>query len=591
MKNHLIFGLIGVLLIGGTVLPAMSQTQSAESISEIILSLDKPSYDLNEPISISGQVTNFVPNTRDPTLNYVEIIFIDSSGDAISTSGFDDSGKQVYFPVKLKAYPDQLGNFRISTNLSSVLFSYDTYAIQASTYQDGKIATTYDLVITSPVEEELVVEGDPLTFETCSVVLGSISDELKSTECTSENDFVTGDFLVVKGNVILSDPTSDSKYSIEQQKLQPNQITPQFVKITIPYAKTMTLVVNNNNFVTTTGDAVFAEQTKRLKDVSASILPDEEGNFATYFDLPTTFFESGIYSVKATYMGYDAENTVRIIDGASLIDTDPEIIVTTDKTEFYPGETVQISGQIQNSLYSDVIDVFITTPDVSGYNCTVIDCTVGENELKIVPELGLTEHPFSFEYELSSHEASLGKYTVIAGSSIGGSAETTFFVTEESVIVETEPVELEEPIAPKKIIKKFNRISDSEILITLNDMDSDSELLPRVMQGSLFTTARGQEADINIQVSTSSGQCIIGQESSCLVTESTRKPGAIYETVSIDENNYKIRYSGTDVRLEKFSILPESTGTELDIKDWNIEIIKDDQPTRFYYKVSYVNLE
>ena len=108
MKNHLIFGLIGVLLIGGTVLPAMSQTQSAESISEIILSLDKPSYDLNEPISISGQVTNFVPNTRDPTLNYVEIIFIDSSGDAISTSGFDDSGKQVYFPVKLKAYPDQL---------------------------------------------------------------------------------------------------------------------------------------------------------------------------------------------------------------------------------------------------------------------------------------------------------------------------------------------------------------------------------------------------------------------------------------------------------------------------------------------------
>ena len=591
MKNHLIFGLIGVLLIGGTVLPAMSQTQSAESISEIILSLDKPSYDLNEPISISGQVTNFVPNTRDPTLNYVEIIFIDSSGDAISTSGFDDSGKQVYFPVKLKAYPDQLGNFRISTNLSSVLFSYDTYAIQASTYQDGKIATTYDLVITSPVEEELVVEGDPLTFETCSVVLGSISDELKSTECTSENDFVTGDLLVVKGNVILSDPTSDSKYSIEQQKLQPNQITPQFVKITIPYAKTMTLVVNNNNFVTTTGDAVFAEQTKRLKDVSASILPDEEGNFATYFDLPTTVFESGIYSVKATYMGYDAENTVRIIDGASLIDTDPEIIVTTDKTEFYPGETVQISGQIQNSLYSDVIDVFITTPDVSGYNCTVIDCTVGENELKIVPELGLTEHPFSFEYELSSHEASLGKYTVIAGSSIGVSAETTFFVTEESVIVETEPVELEEPIAPKKIIKKFNSISDSEILITLNDMDSDSELLPRVMQGSLFTTARGQEADINIQVSTSSGQCIIGQESSCLVTESTRKPGAIYETVSIDENNYKIRYSGTDVRLEKFSILPESTGTELDIKDWNIEIIKDDQPTRFYYKVSYVNLE
>ena len=76
-----------------------------------------------------------------------------------------------------------------------------------------------------------------------------------------------------------------------------------------------------------------------------------------------------------------------------------------------------------------------------------------------------------------------------------------------------------------------------------------------------------------------------------MVNESTRKPGAIYETVTIGEDKYKIRYTGTDVRLEKFSILPEASGTEIDIKDWNVQIIKDEQPTRFYYKVSYVNLE
>ena len=119
----------------------------------------------------------------------------------------------------------------------------------------------------------------------------------------------------------------------------------------------------------------------------------------------------------------------------------------------------------------------------------------------------------------------------------------------------------------------------------------DSTLSPRVIQGSLFTSARGEESDVNLRVTTSSGQCVIGQGSDCLVTESTRKPGAIYSIVTIDDINYKIRYSGDDVRLEKFSIVPEDSSSKIDIDNWNVEIIKDEQPSRFYYKVSYVALE
>ena len=36
---------------------------------------------------------------------------------------------------------------------------------------------------------------------------------------------------------------------------------------------------------------------------------------------------------------------------------------------------------------------------------------------------------------------------------------------------------------------------------------------------------------------------------------------------------------------------PKRNIAEIDIKDWNVQVIKEDQPTRFYYKVSYVNLE
>ena len=50
LKNPLVFGLMAVLLIGGTVLPAMSQT--TEDVSQLELNLDKPVYDLNEKIII-----------------------------------------------------------------------------------------------------------------------------------------------------------------------------------------------------------------------------------------------------------------------------------------------------------------------------------------------------------------------------------------------------------------------------------------------------------------------------------------------------------------------------------------------------------
>ena len=143
-----------------------------------------------------------------------------------------------------------------------------------------------------------------------------------------------------------------------------------------------------------------------------------------------------------------------------------------------------------------------------------------------------------------------------------------------------------------KKIDKFNRISNNEIPITLGEKSSEeSTLMPRVLQGSLFTSARGEESDVNLRISTSDGQCIIGQDSNCLVSESTRKPGTIYSIVSIDDINYKIRYSGNDVRLEKFSIVPEESNSQINVDTWKVEVIKDEQPSRFYYKVSYIALQ
>ena len=82
-----------------------------------------------------------------------------------------------------------------------------------------------------------------------------------------------------------------------------------------------------------------------------------------------------------------------------------------------------------------------------------------------------------------------------------------------------------------------------------------------------------------------------GQSTDCVISESTRVPGSIYKVLKIDGIDYKVRYSGADVRLEKFSIVPSEDNTPLKILQWDIDVIKDEQPSRFYYKISYVPLE
>jgi len=590
VKNHLVFGLVAILLIGGTVLPGMAQTETDEEKSGIIINLDKPAYDLGEDITITGQVQDFEYNSINPGLNMVEITFLDSSGNSPSSTYTDDGtlcdkqncaiagNTEQLFNFKLM--PDGLGNFELSTNLNRGLFNPDIWNVHVSTHVKSdagtqKITEDSEFEIVSTEEEQVSIEQEKIVFQTCEKIM-PMNKELASTECSSSNDFAVGDTLIVKGQVVLEDRS-------------PGAI-PKMVTVAIPYPKAM-ILIENGNFITSTAAPQLLTQKHTLTNNIVKIIPGSDGSFITSFDLRNGVYQSGLYAVTSEYLGYKAENSVRVIDKNMIGQGEAELIVNTDKTEYSPGETVQISGQIMNTLVTDQITLYIESPDISAYNCAVIDCLVDNNEKKVIPEQGLSQHDFVVTYQLSSNEAAIGKYTIRAASSVTPDTQTSFFVTEESSIIAVTPSVEEESTELKKLIKKFNRISESEISIALDDMEADSELKPRVIQGSLFTTARGQEADVNIQVSASNGSCIIGQDNSCMINESTRKPGAIYETVTIGEEKYKIRYTGTDVRLEKFSILPEASGTEIDIKDWNVQIIKDEQPTRFYYKVSYVNLE
>ena len=144
----------------------------------------------------------------------------------------------------------------------------------------------------------------------------------------------------------------------------------------------------------------------------------------------------------------------------------------------------------------------------------------------------------------------------------------------------------------KTIIEKVNRISDNLISINTQEKTIDDQFVnPRVLSGSMITVSKDSQSTVNLQVSSESGVCIIGPSSDCLVGESTRKPGQIFEVVQVDGMNLNVRYSGPDVRLEKFSILPQSSDDFLPDSNWNVEVLKSDEVSRFYYKVTYKTLQ
>ena len=85
----------------------------------------------------------------------------------------------------------------------------------------------------------------------------------------------------------------------------------------------------------------------------------------------------------------------------------------------------------------------------------------------------------------------------------------------------------------KTIIEKVNRISDNLISISTSEKFlNEQSVMPRVLSGSMITIDKNSQSNVNLQVKSESGTCIIGQNSDCLVSESTRKPGQIFEIVA-----------------------------------------------------------
>jgi hypothetical protein len=138
-------------------------------------------------------------------------------------------------------------------------------------------------------------------------------------------------------------------------------------------------------------------------------------------------------------------------------------------------------------------------------------------------------------------------------------------------------------------VEKINKISDSVIPITLSEQSVGNMTYYTKQLDGLLRVNPGNENYVSIKVSSQNGTCIIGQDSNCLVIKSTIQSGMTYQTVTLDGKNFLVGYSGAGLRLQQFSILPANANDVMPDGQWNVNIIKKDQVTRFYYQVTYIS--
>jgi len=317
-----------------------------------------------------------------------------------------------------------------------------------------------------------------------------------------------------------------------------------------------------------------------------------DGKFDTVISLPSIHLIYGTYVITAQYSEHATSVTFNVVEEVieEIVPVANSINFTIDNSEYLLDGSMTLSGSISNfdssgNTYYQFVNFNFKSSDGSAPTFTTAIMDNAEGALQ--KEFTLTAIPdssgaFSIDTRLVPVTFSIGDYTVHAKFGTLYESKTFSIVSEKS-----------SPVSHvKTIIEKTNRISDD--LISINTQEKiieEQSVKPRVLSGSMITMSKDAKSDVNLRVVSDSGVCIIGQGDECLVSDSTRKPGQIFDVVEVDGLSLNVRYTGPDVRLEKFSILPESSDEFLPDTNWNVEVIKDDEISRFYYKVTYKTLE
>lgn len=118
----------------------------------------------------------------------------------------------------------------------------------------------------------------------------------------------------------------------------------------------------------------------------------------------------------------------------------------------------------------------------------------------------------------------------------------------------------------------FNTFSRTEIIPISEQVHIRSitdEFGNVLARPALLYSSNNMGENFRFQVTAPDGTCIIGSESGCIVKESTRSLRGGLESVEINGQTFRVKYSGPDNPLERFSI---TSATPI-FGNWNVELV------------------
>ena len=607
--------------------------------SALSLSTDKVIYDLGDTMKINGFIAN--PELRSSfETSPVKISLSREDGSpleiiALPTGAQTRQNNGLTIAYELTAIPDASGRFSVQTSVSQTAFTEGTYLIQA---EYGGLTKTIIVGIIDPLK---LNDGAILTLNKQVFGLGEIvqltglipptSDNAVSISLTkpdgSTNNFgasldnqhfswswitpttekplaiklddrsiTTTNYGIYRINVSIASHNESIFFKVSSDPQHDSlSLTPLFVsteKSIYKAGEKLNVVGNVITRIQGSEGLIISDRVTILvldgkspyKQIhEATVYPDQGGNFKSSFELPITVFHAGEYKVKALYSNKKSESKFSITNDFSYDSNEKlSLLLATDNSKYYPGDTVTVSGKPNKLIYLEKFDVSVIKKTDSEITCGSFFCGVHLGPVTTIRPSSLGS--FSHQIQIVNSTSSVGSYeiTVDAGFEV---KSIQFDVVQRPIIKAPE-----EPSST--IIEKVIRIPDNKISIITNEKTiQDKHAVPKVISGSLLAT-KDNQSNVNLRVTSESGICVIGPEENCFVKDSTRKPGQIYDIVSVDGISLKVRYSGPDVRLEKFDILPEDSNGFLPNSNWNVDVIKNtDQISRFYYKINYKSLE
>ncbi|MBI5377010.1 MAG: hypothetical protein HZA82_00080, partial [Thaumarchaeota archaeon] len=601
----------------------------ATDSKQLTITTDKPSYAIGDDLIISGTALE----RKDLGRQVVQISITTADGTPITSKGnIKSAGKGQDVAYSFTGIPGSTGNFEIKSAISRNVFENGKYLVKAK-YGDNSASASF--VVTDSLDTsggvKILASTDKEVYGVGEVVklTGGVSTFTAQTSyaitMTDPDGKVTkGGVTLDKGQfswswtvpsratvygiykITVSSDSQDanvyfavSKNPESETKLQPIQIdtdkdvysTGDTVTVSGSVIKKVSgtegLVIHVKPEIVVKSEA-NKEIYKTIPDLSA------DGRFKTSFKIVPSVFKTGQYKISAKYYDAKAQTVFKVDDKFRLgTDTPLVLLVETDKEKYLPGETVKISGRT-----SKIISVFDVDVTITKGTELISDITA-----KFDPT-----GSFRYDYKIPQN-ANLGNYTVKADTDFD--TTTTMFEviselptetvtlpvgespTETTPSGTTEPAtETKQPkLTSEKTSETVNRVTESSIPIILKEKNVENKtFVPTGFDGSLRVNV-GDESAVNIKVISNDGTCLIGQDSDCKVTKSTREGSSLYKTVKIGDTNLKVRYSGAGAKLEKFTILPEDSNGMIPDGKWNVEIIKDNQISRFYYKISYTSVE